>query len=245
MEIRLDRLNYQRPHKEELKTGVRETMKYQWKAVGSLLLILLMMGGLTGCTEQNSQDPLHPTATAVQAILAKATAIDSMYYEINGSLNVTAFVSEVLSMKVWDKEPYLKEKITVITAGIPTTLVLIQRPEGTYYYNGTKYMLTSNIPSYITAFKYIDPEMIKDLLNNQSITDFETEVLDGKQTTLINYTLPLQGGHSITVTVWIWNDMGVPLKAIVDMNTEAKMSIDIIFNNYSFNSIPDSEFDVS
>jgi hypothetical protein len=221
-------------------------MKHQYAIFGILLISLLMMAGLTGCTQQNPQD-LHPSAAAVKVILAKSETIDSMYYEINGSVNISTFSSGVLGIKVWDKEPYLKENITTMTLGIPLSVSIIQRPEGTYIYNplNRQYVLNTSIPSFVTALKYIDPEMIKDLLNNQSITDFETEMLDGKQTTLINYTVPLQGDNSITITVWIWNDRGLPLKALLEMNTETKLSLDIHFNNYSFNDIPDSEFDVT
>ncbi len=222
-------------------------MKHHEQSIGAVFAVLIMMVGLTGCTQQNTQNQVPPTKESVQAILSKAETIESMSYNINGSLNLTSYVTEVLGMKVWHKNPYLKENITVYPLGIPITTTIIQRPEGTYIYNNNtgKYELNSSIPSFVTAFKYIDPVMIKDLLNNQTITHFDTAVLDGKQTTVLNYTVPLQGNYSIKVIVWIWNDMGIPLKALLEMNTIIKMNIDIRFTNYSFASIPDSEFDVT
>jgi len=51
---------------------------------------------------------------------------------------------------------------------------------------------------------------------------------------------------NITVQMWIWNAYGVPLKAYVDMDMkEMAMTIDFVFDNYSFSDIPDSTFSVS
>ena len=151
-------------------------------------------------------------------------------------------------MKIWQKKPYFKEEITTHTAGITTTITVIQQPNGTYLYEPLqgKYVLTTNIPSFATALQYLDPTMIKDLINNQSLADFETDIIDGKKATIIDYSLSIPGDNQIAIQTWIWNEKGVPLKAYIDMAMdEFNMTMDFVFSNYSFNDIPDSTFDIT
>lgn len=233
----------------------REKMNHN-RVLLSCLVSIILLSTLTGCTQQSNQSQVPPTKASVLTMLGKAENITSLYYDINGTLtmngingssNQTSLSTQLLNIKVWDKKPYLKEQITVTVIGIPTTVQIIQRPEGTYVYNALtkKWNLTIGIPSYVTALKYIDPAMIKDLLNNQTVTNFPTQTIDGKQTTLINLTVGMLNNQSIIISVWIWNDMGVPLKAIVTFNTDIKMSLHFLFSNYSFETIPDSEFNVT
>jgi len=219
----------------------------------SCLMIVMLVLTITGCT-QNTQTPVTSKET-VQAMLAKAVNISSMYYEINGTLplnandstNGTSPQSQFMTIKVWNKKPYLKEIIKITTFGVPTELRIIQRPEGTYVYNPftNEWNLTTNLPQYATFLKYIDPAMIKDLLNNQTITHFPTQVIDGKQATLVNLSVGLLNNQSIAISVWIWNDKGVPLKAIIAMNLEVKLRLVLRFNNYLFQDIANSVFNVS
>jgi hypothetical protein len=128
-----------------------------------------------------------------------------------------------------------------------TSIAVIQRPDGTYVYDTTqgKYVLTAEVPSYVTALQYFDSGMMKDLLNNQSFTEFKSEFIDGKKATVLEYTLPWQGENLMTIKLWIWNEKGVPLKAYMDMTMEEMtMTMDFVFGNYSFSDIPDSTFDV-
>jgi adenine-specific DNA methylase len=88
--------------------------------------------------------------------------------------------------------------------------------------------------------------MIRDILNNQTITDFETEIIDGKQTTIVEYDIPLIGENLMTMKIWIWNEKGVPLKAYMTMTMEEiTMTMDFVFSNYSFSDIPDRTFNVT
>jgi hypothetical protein len=222
--------------------------------VGITLAAVLIIVGVSAYTQQNSSadesniETTPPTAESLQTILEKAETIESMYYEITVSIRMPQVGTQVATMKIWQEKPYFKEQITSVTAGITNTIVVIQRPEGTYIYDAAqgKYVLTTNIPSYVTSLQYLDSKMIKDLLNNQSITDFETDIIDGKKATVIEYTLPIIGENLMTIKIWIWNEKGVPLKAFIDMTMEEiTMTMDFVFSNYSFSDIPDSTFNVS
>ena len=163
-------------------------------------------------------------------------------------MNMSTYGSQTATMKIWQKKPYFKEEITTHTAGITTTITVIQQPNGTYLYEPIqgKYVLTTNIPSFVTSLQYLDPLMIKDLINNQSLADFETDTIDGKKATLIDYSLSIPGDNQMTIQTWIWNEKGVPLKAYIDMAMdEFNMTMNFVFNNYSFIEIPDSTFNIT
>lgn len=217
-----------------------------------VMTVILLTVGLSGCTQQENElqneQTVPPKTETIQDILSKAASIDSMYYEIALSMDMSTYGSQTGTMKIWQKKPYFKEEITTHTAGITTTITVIQQPNGTYLYEPLqgKYVLTTNIPSFATALQYLDPTMIKDLINNQSLADFETDIIDGKKATIIDYSLSIPGDNQIAIQTWIWNEKGVPLKAYIDMAMdEFNMTMDFVFSNYSFNDIPDSTFDIT
>lgn len=216
------------------------------------VLFILVIVGLCGCTQQetlpNQSIDIPPTTESLQAILSKAETIESMYYEIDASIDISEFGTQTASIKIWYKKPYLKEQITSSTSGITSTTTIIHRPEGTYLYDTTQetYVLTTQDSSFATSLQYLDSKTIKNFLMNQTDIDFETDIVDAKKATVFNYTLPLEGDSFITIKLWIWNDNGVPLQAYMDMTMETiSMSMDFQFRNYSFADIPDSTFNVS
>jgi len=217
------------------------------------LTIVLITLGLSGCTQQDSSDQTHiqttsPTTESLETILAKTDAIKSMSFEILATIDMSEFDTQTATIKIWQKPSYLKEQVTTMSTGTPITITVIHRPDGNYTYDvaQAKYVLTPNVTSFATSLQYFDSKMIKDLLNNQTVLDFETETIDGKQATIIQYSLPLQGDNLMSIKMWIWNERGVPLKAYIDMTTEEiSMTMDFVFSNYSFSDIPDSMFSVS
>ena len=224
-----------------------------------LIMLVFMIIILSGCTQQNSsEDTLssdeseiktNPPATeTIQTILSKTETIESMYYEIDASIHISEFGTQTATIKIWQKTPYLKEQITSITDGITTSITVIQRPEGIYMYSpeiGNYIVATEEATSIATSLQYFDNELIKNYIINQTTTDFETETIEGKKATIIQYT-PLQGEYPMTIKIWIWNERGVPLKAYIDMTMEdTTMMMDFKFNNYSFSDIPDSIFSMS
>lgn len=217
------------------------------------IVVVLITMGLSGCTQQDSSDETNvrttsPTTESLETILAKTDSIESMYFEIDALINISEFGTQAATIKIWQKPPYLKEQVTTTSTSTPITVTVIHRPEGNYTYDAVKgrYVLTPNVTSMGSSLQYFDNELIKDLLNNQSILDLETEMFEGKVATVIQYNLPLQGTYLMTIKMWIWNERGVPLKAFIDMTTEElTMTMDFIFSNYSFSEIPDSTFSVS
>ena len=222
--------------------------------VGILVATIVIIVGVSAYTQQNSSvdeteiTTTPPTTESLQSILEKAETIESLSYDIALTITMPQYGTQTATMNIWQEKPYFKEQILSTTMGITNTIIIIQRPEGTYVYDAAqgKYVLTTEVSSYVTSLQYLDSKMIKDLLNNQSITDFETDIVDGKKATVIEYTLPLVGENLMTIQVWIWNEKGVPLKAYIDMTMEdISMTMDFVFGNYSFADIPDSTFNVT
>ena len=221
--------------------------------VGITIAMILAVVGLSGCTQHNTSadetkiETTSPILESLQTILAKSDTIEAMYYEIAASITVPQFGTQTASIKIWQKTPYLKEQITSVTSGITNTIMVIQRPEGIYTYNtaqGKYVMITGNASSIATSLQYLDSKMIKNYLNNLTSTDFQTEIIDGKEATIIEYS-PLLGNNSMNIKMWIWNEKGVPLKALFNMTLyEKTMTMDFRFNNYSFSHIADSTFSV-
>ncbi len=220
--------------------------------VAVIIGVVGLATGLYGNNQNKSANESNiyatpPTVESVQGILEKATSIDSLYYEIAMTMTMPQYGSQSATMKIWQEKPYFKEQITSSAYGMTNTISVIQRPDGTYVYDASqgKYVLTTDFSSLATSLQYLDSEMIKNLLNNQSNIQFETETIDGKIATTFEYKMSFMGTN-ITTKIWIWNEKGLPLKADMDMTMEqTTMAMDFIFTNYSFEDIPDSTFNVT
>lgn len=220
--------------------------------LGGIFVVLITIG-LSGCTQQNSSDQSKffassPEPESLENILSKTDLIESMYFAITASIDMSQFGMQTATIQIWQEPPYLKEQITTSSAGTPMTISVIHRPEGNYTYDSARgeYVLAPNVTSFASSLQYFDNQMIKDLLHNQTVLNLETETIDGKTATVIQYSLPYQGNNLMTIQMWIWNEHGVPLKAFIDMTTEEfEMTMDFIFSDYSFEDIPDSTFNVS
>ena len=234
-------------------------MMMRKKIIIVLITLIFIIIVLSGCTQQNSSNDTSssdksesktnpPPIETIQTILSKTETIESMYYEIDASIHMSEFGTQTATIKIWQKSPYLKEQITSVTNGITTSITVIQRPEGIYMYNpeiGNYIEATEEAASIATSLQYFDSAIIKNCINNQTSTNFETETIDGKKATIIQY-IPLQGEFPMTIKLWIWNERGVPLKAFIDMTMDdTTMTIQFHFSNYSFLDIPDSTFNVS
>jgi outer membrane lipoprotein-sorting protein len=223
------------------------------------ITLVLLIGLLSGCTQENSPNNNYsseksnskttPTATeSIQTILEKTETIESMYYEIAAIIDMSDIGTQTATIKIWQKNPYIKEQITTILESDKITSTLIYRPEGIYIYDieQGQYILTiEDVTLISSSLQYFESGYLKKYLSNQTFTNFDTEIIDGKKATVIQYT-PLEGENLIIIKVWIWNEFGVPLKAFIDMNMEdTAITLDFNFSNYSFLYIPDSTFNVS
>ena len=199
----------------------------------------------SGCTQQQTPTPEE----TIQTILEKAAILETVSYQIDTTFVIDGIIPQTTTMKIWQKTPYLKEDVTITTintnssiGNMTTNLSVIKRPEGIYVYDNTtnSYQLNSQqiIPQPTTT------DMVQNLLNNQTLTITGTENLSGIPTTIIQYH-PNQGGNSTTVTLWVWNEKGVPLKEQYISNSEdTSVTITSLYNSYSFTDIPDSIFSV-
>jgi len=179
----------------------------------------------------------------LQQILENALIIESMYYKLETSTAISSgTIMQNSTMKIWEKTPYLKEEALITAGNITTNLTIIKRPEGIFVYNPiqNRYILSpgSAVPQVPT------PEAVNDLINNQTITILGAETIDGNQTTVIQYT-PSQMGNSSTMKMWIWNEKGIPLKAVLTTTKEETITMTFLYSNYSFVDIPDNTFSVS
>jgi hypothetical protein len=223
-----------------------------------VIIVVLITVGLSGCMQQeSSQESVSidqsqiqansPTTESIYQILEKSETFESMYYEIDALINMSEFGTQAAMIKIWQKPPYIKEEIISTTNGITTPITLIHRPEGIYLYDTEKgkYILTMDVSMFSTSLQYFDTEQIKNYLNTQTSNDFNTEIIDGKKATVMQF-IPLQGENHMTIQMWIWNEKGVPLKANIEMTMEDMiMTMNFNFSNYSFSDIPNSTFNVS
>jgi outer membrane lipoprotein-sorting protein len=199
----------------------------------------------SGCTQQQTPTPEE----TIQTILEKAAILETVSYQIDTTFVIDGIIPQTTTMKIWQKTPYLKEDVTITTintnstiGNITTNLSIIKRPEGIYVYDNTtnSYQLNSQqiIPQPTTT------DMVQNLLNNQTLTITGTENLSGIPTTIIQYH-PNQGGNTTTVTLWLWNDRGVPLKEQYTSTAEGSIvTITSTYTNYSFENLADSLFSV-
>ncbi|MCX6664157.1 MAG: hypothetical protein NTZ75_07910 [Euryarchaeota archaeon] len=215
-----------------------EKQKVLFGIIAPLVCSLLM---ISGCTQQQGSD--QTSTESLQTILAKAETIGSVYYELATSTMMSGASVQTTTMKIWQKTPYLKEEVNSTTAGITTTFIVIKRPEGIYRYDATQ-DIYEKVSQGIVIPQLSTGDTAKDLLNNQTITTLGTETIDGKTATVIQYT-PSQAGNSTTIKMWIWNEKGVPLKALYTMTSgETTITMDYEYSNYFFSDIPDSTFSV-
>ena len=223
------------------------------------IMIVFMIIVLSGCTQQNSSDETlsldkpddktnPPEIESLHTILSKTESIESIYYQIDASIYMSEFGSQTANIKIWQKSPYLKEQITSIIDDVTTKITVIQRPDGIYMYDskiGRYTPATEEVTSISTSLQYFDNEIIKNYVGNYTLNDFETDIIDGKKATIIQYS-HLEGEYPMAIKLWIWNEKGLPLKAYIDMTMkDFTMEMDFVFMEYSFLDIPDSTFSIS
>jgi outer membrane lipoprotein-sorting protein len=221
-------------------------MQKQKIVLGLIAILVCSSLMISGCMQQNTPSDQNPPSTeTLQQILKKAETIKSVYYEISMSLTTNGTLMQNTTMKIWQKTPYLKEEVSYTTGNITTNLTIIKRPDAIYRYD-----IIQN--KYIPVAMIVIPQpstgdVANDLLNNQTITTLGNETIDGKTTTVIQYTPNQAGNYSTTTTkMWIWKEKGIPLKTRVTMTKQGIITTsEYEYRNYSFSDIPDSTFNIS
>ena len=222
-----------------LNTHQRESMKKQTAVTGSILTLFCFSLLFSGCTQQDDTSPTE----SLQTILEKAALIESVSYELEIVKTLDDQEIQHKETKIWEKPPYLKQQQHTTAGNITTTSMVIKRPEGLYRYDDVLQTYEFD-PLAILPHPTII-ETAHDLIQNQSVTIQGTEEIQGTTTTVIQYT-PRDMGNSTTITLWIWNDKGVPVKErSVTTTEEFTITIDTTYMNYSFSEIPESVFNIN
>jgi hypothetical protein len=212
-------------------------MKKQTLLFGISAALVCSIFLLSGCTGQNNTSP-----ETLRTILEKAATLKSMYYELDVSTIIDDSVRQTTTMKIWQQTPYLKEEVDSTSGNITTTQIIIKRPEGIYRYDDT--LQTYELDPIVIIPQPSIAEMVKDLLNNQTLTIERTENISGKTTTILQYA-PIQSGNSMTMEIWIWNEKGVPLKATSITKSEGITETkEYKYHEYSFEDIPEGVFNI-
>ncbi|MBN1860887.1 MAG: hypothetical protein JW840_05440 [Candidatus Thermoplasmatota archaeon] len=212
-------------------------MRKKRKVFGLLAMIIVLLL-MSGCTQQNQP----ASQESLQIILEKATIIESVSYDLDISMKILDSVTQTTTIRIWQQLPYLKEQSNTTAGNITTAITIIKRPEGFYRYDEV-------LQSYVYDGQVMIPqpsllEISQDLLANQSLTIRGTEDILGKTATVIEYT-PVHMGNDTIITLWVWNEKGVPLKAEhTTSNEEFTVTMEYIYSNYSFEEIPQSIFAV-
>jgi apolipoprotein N-acyltransferase len=210
--------------------------------VGVFIVFLLF----SGCVQQTSL----PSADDIREILQRAQNNGPVYYEIESrsftnNSTTTSFSSKATSQR-WENGTYAKRttNTTATTNGEQTnySTSIIIRPEGMYVYNPAQ----RDYKKYEQILYQSLAQLATSLEHNDQVIIIGTEIIDGKQTTIIQNSTTLVGNTSYVNTYWIWNDKGVPLKVrSIIQGGEWKTETTELYRNYVFASIPDTMFDVS
>lgn len=199
-------------------------------------IFVLFIVGISGCTEQSE---------SIKAILQKANNIGDVYYEIDALSSTEVgsyFTNHTSTMKVWQKTPYMK---TETTSGSLTS-IMVYRPDGAYSYNNktqnyTKFLSLDNE----TQLKFFY-EMANEMMESQTLKVLGTDTIDEKSVTIIKYTYNVSGIMPLSSKCWIWDEKGIPLRVETNSTVENfKTSMIMEYNNFVFEEIPESIFDVS
>ncbi len=208
-------------------------MRKQKHAAMMLIILAFLLCMICGCNEQNNPSPTE----SLQELLEKTLLIDSVSYAVEIA---TPMLDTTTTAQVWQKTLYLKQQETTVAGNISTTQTIIKRPEGLYRYNEEQQSYEQD-PQAILPQPTLQ-DMATDLLTNQTLTRLGIETIDGKTTTVIQYN-PKETGNSTTMTLWIWNENAVPLKAEhITIYEETSIITQYTYTSYSFEEIPDSVF---
>ena len=194
----------------------------------TLICILLF----SGCS---SNKPA--TNTSIQEILAKASSITSIKYDMVTTFLLNGTEKQNRNQTVWEKAPFMK-----INASTGSQYqVFIQQPSGNYTnINGTHKFTKINGPfPGISVIKQATA-----LRSNITFRIVGNETFDGVATTLLQYSTTQSGG-STTTKLWIWDDKGIPIKTQVTvLMGSINFVTTTVIKNIDFSDIPDSEFSI-
>jgi outer membrane lipoprotein-sorting protein len=223
-------------------------MQKQHIALGIIIMLICSSLMISGCIQENSPIDQNnkPSSETLDQLLGKAQIIESVYYEINISEYLSGELIFYSDVTIWQETPYVKENVSQSHGGIILPEIsYIKSPNGTYQYDAEENRYRNDYDPKVTLPYRTISEIADDLLNNQMLTSLGTETVDGKTTTVLQYSSD-ESGNTTTMKMWIWNDYGVPVKATeTRMRNEMTLTWEYSYHSYTFTDIPDSTFDIS
>lgn len=208
-----------------------------------LMLITMALVGLllvTGCTSnksnnntnnQNNTNNNHNNNTNnqtanIREILNRANKTTSMTYLLNITTNST-----LMTAQVWQKNPgFMKMQMTFMGY----TTYIIKRHNETFIWNNATQTWINSTSTTST------PPTSSDLLN-YNLTVVGPDTFDGKPCTIVSYSNTVSG-QTVNTRVWIWNDMGIPIKVT---SSSAGQQMTMTMSKFDFSALPDSTFDLT
>jgi hypothetical protein len=162
------------------------------------------------------------TGNGLTDLLGKAASVSYYYCEVNMTSG-----AGTSNMKEWIKTGNpAKIRMEVAAAGQTTDIIY----DGQNYYT---YIPSDNIAyqmSVAAAQQYTANSG-----NTSSLTQYNPvlvgpDTVNGMACTVYQYTV-----QGVSTKIWIWNQYGLPVQMVSDTTT-------IVYSNYSFSAIADSEF---
>jgi len=196
--------------------------------LGAALLITTLL--ITGCTQNtNNQN------SALATLAAKATQIPTLSYTLTTTTAMGAYNVNITT-QFWQKPHYMKTQTTIM--GFTTTI--ISRPNGTFSYEPMTHTWTLTTQAQPKSATNYTLEMLA-----AHLTQTGTETLDGKQTTIVEYTQVINKTNA-QMRIWLWDDNGLPIKIVTTTTVlNQTVSTTTLMTDISFDDIQDSVFDLT
>ena len=162
------------------------------------------------------------TGNGLTDLLGKAASVSYYYCEVNMTSG-----PDISNMKEWIKTGN-PAKIRMEVAAVGQTTDIIY--DGQNYY---MYMPAANMAyqmSVASAQQYTSNSGNTSSLSQYNPVLVGPDTVNGMACTVYQYTV-----QGVSTKIWIWNQYGLPVQMVSGTTT-------IVYSNYSFSSIADSEF---
>jgi outer membrane lipoprotein-sorting protein len=151
-----------------------------------------------------------------------------MYCEVTMTSTASGFMP--YTMKQWVKEDKLKMEMT--TEGV-TTIMIFNGQDMYMYYPEENYAIKMTSEGDDTYDSALD--------ETEAMEDYDpvlvgSETVDGKDCYVFEYS-----SDGASTKIWLWKQYGLPVKMTL---TDSSGTTTMLYKNYSFNNIADSEFEL-
>ncbi len=212
------------------------------------LIILVLALSLAGCSEpvpdnntnkNQNQNQDQASNESIQAILAKASGVKNIEYEIEMILNGTPLPAQ---LKIYEKG----EKYRMETSFMEQSQTGIYDGQHAYTYDSatdTYYLMEDDEQ---TGSKPIDfSDMSIQASNDASMKELGKEEVSGLKTRIIEFSYTAPEEEPTKTKAWISEKYGIPVKFEATTGTgENEMKSVMILKNIKIGTVKDSLFEV-